>query len=255
MISPFPAAFHVRMLNVPRAHAAGVELLCVTFDFRMNLDGLAFAVLSDEERMSAAGFLQHEDAIRFATTRVVLRHALAKRSGLPAGELRLERDVVGRPRLASPKGHMRISTDFNVSHSGQHALIALATGRRVGVDIEARRTDLNWQTLSTAVFAPHDEAYVSALPAHLRINTFYDVWTAKEALLKALGIGIGSGMTWFSVLGGKQDEPLVRVISKQMGTACALMAFDAAWCNVPAGYAACVAWSRDDIGGLGRQAL
>jgi len=235
------------MLNVPHAYAAGVELLCATFDFRMNLHESAFAVLSDEERTSAARFLRHEDAIRFATTRVVLRHALAKRSGLAADELRLQRDEVGRPRLASTKGHMRIPLDFNVSHSGQHALIALATGRRVGVDIETRRADLNWQTLSTAVFAPQDASYVAALPAHVRVDAFYDVWTAKEALLKALGIGIGRGMTWFSVLGGKQGEPLVPVISKQMHAACTLTAFDAAWCIVPAGYSACVAWSRDNI--------
>ncbi|WP_245800379.1 4'-phosphopantetheinyl transferase family protein [Thiomonas intermedia] len=248
LISSIPAAFYdVCELNVPRAYAAGLELLCVTFDFRMNLDGPAFAVLSDEERASAARFLRHEDAIRFATTRVVLRHALAKRSDLAAGGLQLQRDEVGRPRLASTKDHMRIPLDFNVSHSGQHALIALATGRRVGVDIEARRSDLNWEMLSTAVLAPHDEAQVAALPAHLRIEAFYDVWTAKEALLKALGIGIGSGMTWFSVLGGKDGEPLVRVSSEQTRGGCLLTAFDAAWCVVPAGYAACVAWSRDDI--------
>lgn len=235
------------MLNVPRAHAAGVELLCITFDFRMNLDGPAFAVLSDEERMRAARFLRREDAIRFATTRVVLRHALAERSGIPAGKLWLQRDEAGRPRLASMKGHMRIPLDFNVSHSGKHALIALSAGRRVGVDIEARRIDLDWQTLSTAVFAPYDEAYIAALPARLRVDAFYDVWTAKEALLKALGIGIGRGMTWFSVLGGKQGEPLVRVVSEQMLAGCDLTAFDSAWCIVPAGYAACVAWSRGDI--------
>jgi 4'-phosphopantetheinyl transferase len=81
----------------------------------------------------------------------------------------------------------------------------------------------------------------------VRINAFYDVWTAKEALLKALGIGIAMGMTWFSVLGGKRDEPLVSVTCKHSGSAYALTEFDAAWCIAPTGYAACVAWSRDEL--------
>ena len=240
-------AFDVRTLNVPRAVAAGVELLCVTFDFHVTLDAPVFAVLSDDERVAVARFLRQEDAIRYAATRVALRHALGARVGLAAFELQFERDPAGRPRLAPTKGTDAATPDFNVSHSGRHALIALAARRRVGVDIEARCADLDWQTLATAVLTLHEEAHVATLPADLRADAFYDAWTAKEALLKAIGVGIGGGMTWFSVLGDETSKPLVRVIDKGARYRNAVKAFDVAWCTAPHGYAACVAWSREEM--------
>lgn len=247
LISAPPVAFHVSALAVPRASAAGVELLCVTFNFLARLEGPNFAVLSDDERQTAARFTRHKDAIRYAATRVALRYAIAERIGMAASEIQFQRDVAGRPSLARPKVEPCSLLDFNVSHSGQNALIALAASRQVGVDIEVCRTDLNWQTLAPVVFAPHDEAHVAALPAHLRVDAFYDAWTAKEALLKALGIGIGRGMTWFSVLGGKLNEPLVRTIDRRERGETTLANFDAVWCVAPYGYAACLAWSRAGV--------
>jgi len=246
MSAAFPG-FEVRTLDVPRASDAGVELLCVTLDFGARLQAQAFAVLSGDERMSAARFMKYEDAMRYAVTRVVLRHALSERIGLPADELQFQRDANGRPRLASIKGKKRTLLDFNVSHSGQHVIIGLAVGRRIGVDIEARRPHLDCQTLAATVLAPREQARVASLPAHQRADAFYDAWTAKEALLKALGIGIRSGMIWFSVLGGTSDEPLIEVLDKRVHGAIAMTTLDAVWFPASEGYAACAAWSRGTL--------
>ncbi|WP_167306669.1 4'-phosphopantetheinyl transferase superfamily protein [Paraburkholderia steynii] len=232
------------ILDAPRAYDAGVELLSIRFDFNMELDGPGFDVLSDDERARARRFVRHEDAIRCAATRAVLRRALAERTGMPASELRFGRGALGRPLLVSAKGILHAGLDFNVSHSGQHGLIALATGRRVGVDIEMCCPDVNWQMIKGAVFASRDDACVAVLPALQRVDAFYRVWTAKEALLKVLGLGIAKGMTWFSVLEGEHEDPFVRVISRQLDDAGELSALNAAWCGVPPGYVGCVAWSE-----------
>jgi 4'-phosphopantetheinyl transferase len=92
-----------------------------------------------------------------------------------------------------------------------------------------------------------------SLPEHLRGNAFFKVWTAKEALLKAVGTGLSAGMTHFSVIGERdgvtgiasvQPQPLPHeqcdVHYSQWGAG-----FDATWCSVPAHYTACVAWSRE----------
>ncbi|OLL31597.1 hypothetical protein BTH42_11730 [Burkholderia sp. SRS-W-2-2016] len=249
--------FDLQPLAIPRAAAAGVEVFCVTFDFTATLDHSAFAVLSDAERAKAARYLRHEDSVRHAATRVALRELLAERTGVAPAALRFEQDAAGRPRLAASADSAQEAShawpDFNVSHSGQHALIALAARRKVGVDIEVARRDKKWQGLTPAVFAPRDEAWVAALPEQQRADAFYAVWTAKEALLKALGIGIGEGMTWFSVLSGNDNgnhnddarEPRVAVNDQRVRSGAALLQLDAVWLQVPAGYAGCVAWSRE----------
>lgn len=237
---------------MPRASAAGVEVILVTFEFRARLDSSAFDVLTDDERASAARFVRHEDAMRYAATRAALRELLGTRLAAPARGLSLERDIHGRPRLAHRLA--RESVDFNVSHSGEHALLAFSRKRRVGVDIEAQQTGLDWQSLAPAVLAPADEAHLRALPEHRHRNVFYDAWTAKEALLKALGVGIAIEMTHFSVLGNSSDAPDVHLIGTPSESAevslPAVTAFDAVWFEAPAGYAACVAWSRSALPAL-----
>ncbi|WP_233836270.1 4'-phosphopantetheinyl transferase family protein [Paraburkholderia sp. ZP32-5] len=256
MIATAAPDFDVRVLDVPRARAAGIEIFCVTFDFAMSLEHPAFAVLSDDERAKAARFLRHEDALRHAGTRVVLRYLLAERTGVKPDALHFEPDAAGRPRIVSLRnplsntpGAPDVCLDFNVSHSGRHALIAIAARGRVGVDIEAARNGIDWQRLTPTVFAPRDNAYVSALPVSLRADAFYAVWTAKEALLKALGVGIGDGMTWFSVLGDGdgQHEPSVALSDDHARNGNAILQLDAQWLQISAGYCACVAWSGDGV--------
>jgi 4'-phosphopantetheinyl transferase len=242
--SPDTPAFQLSALDAPRAREAGVRLLRVDFEFGAALDSPSFAVLSDEERASAGRFLRREDALRHAATRAALRDVLAQRMGVRPDELRFERDASGRPMLT---GEHRLCggvvPDFNVSHAGRHALIAVSERRRVGVDIERCRPQFDWRQLAAAVFAPDDAAHVASLPAHMQRDAFYRVWTAKEALLKALGTGIAGGLSGFSVLGGRDGEPAIR-LAGGAPPAAGVAAFDAAWCAAPAGYAACVAWSR-----------
>jgi len=243
-------AFVTSALEVPRAQAAGVELLCVEIELKATLRDPAFAVLAEEERAHAASFLRHEDALRHAATRGALRETLSKRLNVAANSLQFERDANGRPRLAwEAFNGLQAPLDFNVSHAGRYALIALAEGRRVGIDIESRDCVGDWSALSTAVFTSRDQDYVMSLPEHQRGYAFYDVWTAKEAFLKALGTGLAAGMTNFSVLGDNDNKPVAIPVTHipVNGTqplSC-VTAFDAAWCPAPAGYAACVAWSRE----------
>jgi 4'-phosphopantetheinyl transferase len=251
--SPDTPAFQLSTLDAPRAREAGVRLLRVDFEFGAALDSPSFAALSDEEHASAGRFLRREDALRHAATRAALRDVLAQRMGVRPDQLHFERDASGRPRLTGePRLRGGVVPDFNVSHAGHHALIAVSERRRVGVDIEQRRPEFDWRPLAAAVFAPDDAAHVASLPEHLRRDAFYGVWTAKEALLKALGTGIADGLTGFSVLGGRNGEPAIRLAGDAPHSAggapraAGVAAFDAAWCTAPPGYAACVAWSRDE---------
>ncbi|WP_414442582.1 4'-phosphopantetheinyl transferase family protein [Burkholderia sp. 22PA0106] len=232
----------------PAAARAGVGLLRVDFAFGTPLDAPAHAALDAAERARAARFLRADDATRSAATRAALRAVLGVTLGVPAASLRFVADEAGRPALAGAveAGADGVADsaqlDFNVSHSGAHALIAWSTSTRVGVDIEAPQARVEWAALGRMVFAPDDDAAVHSLPPDARRDAFFRVWTAKEALLKALGVGIAGGLSAFSVLDPAAPGMLAPRVVDPAAPASGVAAFTAAWIDAAPGHPACLAW-------------
>ncbi|SAL12671.1 4'-phosphopantetheinyl transferase [Caballeronia arvi] len=224
--------FDIHPIPLPADAPAAVRVWLVELDLTTPIDGAPYAALADSERARAARFLRHADAVRFATMRCTLRHLLAVETNGDAASLVLNANEKGRPFLAQPN-----APDFNVSHSGAYGLIAISRTRRVGVDIEEAPPSYQWRELAPAVLADTDRSEIEAMPEAARIGGFFDCWTAKEAVLKAHGDGIGGGaitLTGFSVLprDGKRYT-----VTRTAG------AFDAVSLPAPPGYAAALAWS------------
>jgi 4'-phosphopantetheinyl transferase len=91
----------------------------------------------------------------------------------------------GKPLLAGAAGGVR----FNVAHSGGMALLAVARGREVGVDVEALRPDLPAARLAQRFYPPEDRAAVCepGLADEERLRRYVRLWTRKEAYVKAAG--------------------------------------------------------------------
>ena len=89
------------------------------------------------------------------------------------------------------------SVQFNVSDSGAHGLIAIAPAGRLGIDVEERSDKRDIDGLIETVFGPDERAVVAATTEAQRTETFYRLWTVKEALLKALGTGLYLDVTTF----------------------------------------------------------
>ncbi len=224
----------------PAAVAAQVRLLRVDFAFDAPLEAPAHAALDAAERARAARFLRPADAIRSAATRAALRAVLGVELGVAAGSLRFATGEAGRPALALDG--VAAAFDFNVSHSGSHALIAWSPITRVGVDIEAGRAAIDWQPLARMVFAAADAAAVAALPPERQREAFYRVWTAKEALLKVLGVGIAGGLDAFSVLDAATPGALVPRVVNPAAPASGVAGYTAAWVDAAPEHPACLAW-------------
>jgi 4'-phosphopantetheinyl transferase len=128
--------------------------------------------------------------------RAPLRTVLAAYLGIDAAEVVLVDGEHGRPELAM--GHQP-ALGFNWSHSGGHALIAL--GRRVapGIDLERKRPRARALEIAERYFSADETAALAALPASERSVAFLELWTAKEAVLKALGRGIAFGLDRLSI--------------------------------------------------------
>jgi 4'-phosphopantetheinyl transferase len=133
-------------------------------------------LLSPDELERAARLARPEPWI---AARAALRTVLARRLNLPARTITFAAGPHGKPEL--PDRRLR----FNLTHSGERALIALADGVEVGIDVE--RTDRR----SRAIERTLTEGERAALLPHDRHRALLQVWCRKEALAKAIGGGLG----------------------------------------------------------------
>jgi len=136
------------------------------------------------ERERAAGFRFDRDRRRFIRSHEALRRILARYAEADPAELRFEANAHGKPRLAGRGPH------FNLSHSGEWALVAVSTDCEVGVDLEIER-ELDYLPAARLVFHDDEVAQLDAAPERLR-NDFFECWVRREAYLKGLGLGLGA---------------------------------------------------------------
>ena len=109
---------------------------------------------------------------------------LARYLGLRPSSVVLRRSRAGKPELeGSP---FRVS----LAHSGDVAVVAVTYGREVGVDVELLRARTESWALSSHALTHSERARLQALPASRRSEAFLSMWTRKEALLKAVGVGL-----------------------------------------------------------------
>lgn len=78
----------------------------------------------------------------------------------------------------------------SVSHSGDVVVVAVAFGAQVGVDVEQAHPDRPWERLARRFFHPDETDRLLAMPVGEAETAFFELWTRKEATLKALGSGL-----------------------------------------------------------------
>ena len=153
--------------------------------------------------------------------------------GVPADAVQLVDGPHGRPQLAPAQAG---ELDVNWSHSGDCALVAL--GRRVapGIDVERRRPRPRALELARRYFHPHEAAWLAAQPEARREEAFLALWTAKEAVLKALGRGLAFGLDRLQI-GLATGAPQLLQLAGDDAAAWQLHALD-----IGPGHHAAIAW-------------
>ncbi|HWU75232.1 MAG TPA: 4'-phosphopantetheinyl transferase superfamily protein [Rhodanobacter sp.] len=128
--------------------------------------------------------------------RTPLRHVLAAYLGIDVSEVVLIDGAHGRPQLAP---WLDQTLGFNWSHSGEHALIAVARGITPGIDLERLRQRTRALAISERFFSHDEHAMLAALPGEDLAVNFLELWTAKEAVTKATGRGLAFGLDRLSI--------------------------------------------------------
>ena len=148
----------------------------------------------------------------------------------------LQYNALGKPARAAPWDQSGLC--FNVSHSHGLALIAVASGREVGVDVEWLERRCDPAKLIHRYFSEGERREWQALPVEDQRAGFFRGWTCKEAWLKAVGTGLSFPLDQVSVSLAPDEPPRVLSIRGDSEEA-------AQWhlaCSIPAeGYVAAVA--------------
>jgi 4'-phosphopantetheinyl transferase len=158
--------------------------------------------LSQEERDRAARFRHAGARAEFIVARALLRLLLGECLGMEARCVPFSQTSRGKPRLADS---VEAPLCFNVSHSHGMALFALTGRCEVGVDVERVRPFSDEMGLADRFFTPTESAALRALDAPRRLETFFRLWTRKEAYLKAHGLGLSFGLERVEVSHAEDD--------------------------------------------------
>jgi 4'-phosphopantetheinyl transferase len=148
--------------------------------------GAPLALLSDDEQARAGRFVFDVHRNRFVACRAALRTLLAGRLGCSPRDVRFAYGPAGKPSLAGGAG-----LRFNVSHSDRFALLGLAEGAELGVDIERIRTLRDLDLVADRVFSAAERESLRGVASDRKAEAFFAGWTRKEAYIKARGEGIG----------------------------------------------------------------
>jgi 4'-phosphopantetheinyl transferase len=190
--------------------------------------------LSEQELDRSRGFRFERDRARFIAGRGQLRMLLGGYLDARASEIALVEGPNGKPRLAGGTALLR----FNLAHSDDVVVFAVAWNREVGVDVERIRFDFLVDQVARQHFSPRERRDLVSLPEGERLRAAFDCWTRKEAYLKASGVGLTVPLDGFDVT-VRPGEP-VRLFRHDAESAenghWSLHAFDAG-----PGYAAAVA--------------
>ena len=180
----------------PFASMAGVAVVHVDLAPHPAHEAEAYGWLDESERASWLQYLPGPRR-RFSLCRAALRALVCSRLDCTNEQLSFGVSDHGKPFAVV--GGLTSPTGFNVSHSGNHGLIALSATRRVGVDVEERVPERRLGLLIEEVMGRDEQAELASLPGAERLRRFYRLWTFKEALIKALGTGFSTDPSQFQV--------------------------------------------------------
>jgi 4'-phosphopantetheinyl transferase len=162
---------------------------------RAHSEALA-APLSAEERSYASRFLHEGDRTRYIATRGALRHILGGYVNSAPETIVFSYGARGKPELSEPRTSR---LGFNVSHSRDIALCAVARTRQVGIDVEYLRPITDALDIAERFFSSGESAALRAIPLERQRSAFFACWTRKEAYVKALGEGLAVPLQSFEV--------------------------------------------------------
>ncbi|MDX1962095.1 MAG: 4'-phosphopantetheinyl transferase superfamily protein [Pirellulales bacterium] len=156
-------------------------------------------ILSEDEIVRADRFRGESLQHRFIVGRGVLRRILAGILRVLPQEISFVYNGHGRPAVSREQCRGTDYGHFNISHTGDLALVAVTNLATVGIDVEQYRKEEKLADLAQRFFSSGEFAEWQELPANQQVAGFFAIWTQKEAFIKAIGQGLSYPLANFTV--------------------------------------------------------
>jgi 4'-phosphopantetheinyl transferase len=173
-VSPLPAAGETHLWRL-RLDVAPAELARLAEH------------LSADERRRASRLQLERDRRRAIAARGRLREVLASYVDATPAQVAFAYGAHGKPRLV---GLRASALRFSLSHTGDHALLAVTRDREVGVDLETIRPEALGEREAALFLSAAERRAIDRLPAADRPRALFALWVQKEAYAKACGLGL-----------------------------------------------------------------
>lgn len=157
--------------------------------------------VAQEERFAFA-----ELRVQYLVSRVLVRSVLSHYTGDDLQTWAFARNAYGKPAIAAPA---KLPIEFNLSHTRGLVCCVVAMGSPVGVDAEELAERPDHFDLARSFFAPAEVALLERLSGVERSHLFLRIWTLKEALIKALGMGLSLPLDRFAFSLSPDRPPVV----------------------------------------------
>ena len=181
-----------------------IHVWLIPLDLLPNIIQKLELILSPDEKLRAHRFKYQRHRRRYIVRHAILRKILGKYTGCNPSQLQFLYEQMGKPVLVS-NGNIELPS-FNLSGSNEIAGAVTLKGS-VGVDIEFINPNTDWESLAKHFFSVNEYKTILSFAPDQRQNAFFDLWTLKEAYLKATGEGIGGlEQVEFSITSDKTPE-------------------------------------------------
>jgi 4'-phosphopantetheinyl transferase len=161
------------------------------------LDRRVTTWLAAGERERLERFRVEDARTQFAIAHVLLRGVLSRYADVAPADWAFAAGPHGRPEIAAPRqwvGRLR----FNLSHTRGLVACGVTLGRDLGVDVERTDRVAHVESVARRFFAPSEAELVLAAAEVERRRRFFELWTLKEAYVKARGLGLALSLQSFA---------------------------------------------------------
>lgn len=154
------------------------------------------SLLTAPERAQCARFAFEHLRREYLLTRALCRLSLSQYADVAPAQWQFQRNAYGRPEIAG--AGQALDLQFNLSNARSLVAIVISRGRAVGIDVEETQRGVEMLPIAANYFSARELKALQALPPEQQSQRFFQLWTLKEAYIKARGQGLAIALDSFS---------------------------------------------------------